>query len=89
MNTFKTTGRVAIVTEYRGPTNTQGARIRVSREGRRAKMYPYPYELDQGAAHAQCAQLYATEQGLNIGQWIGAGMPDGSGYAFVMIEVTP
>lgn len=81
MNTFKTTGRVAIVTEYRGPTNTQGARIRVTCEGRKARTYPYPYELDQGPAHAHCASMFAQEFDLN-GEWIGGAMPDGSGYAF-------
>ena len=86
MNTFKTTGMVAIVTEYRGPTDTRGARIRVQRERCKAKTYPYPHELDQGPAHAHCAQLYAQDSGLTTrGHWIGGGTPDETGYAFVYV----
>lgn len=81
--TFRTTGRVAICTQYRGPTDTRGARIRVTCEHQTAKTYPYPHELNQGEAHASCAAMYAQEHGWAEGHWVGGALPDGKGYAFV------
>jgi hypothetical protein len=42
----------AIVTKYLSPTNTRGARIKISADGRKAQILPFDYAAMNGAGVA-------------------------------------
>lgn len=69
-----------ISTEYFGPTNSKGSRIKATASGGKSKTIPYPHELNQEDAHRRAATTLA--ESLN---WSGR-MIQGStkkGYVFV------
>lgn len=89
----------AIITKYFGPGNTRGARIQAKAEGLPALYLPYPHELSGEEVHRAAAVALANRYGWlrRDGQiattyrpaeyeLIGGGLPDGRGYAFVMVR---
>ena len=59
-----------IRTKFLGPTDRQGARIRVRVEGltkHTPKTYPYPHEFDSYEAHIYCAARYIKDKNLPWG----------------------
>ena len=82
-----------IITRFLGPTNHRGSRIKAT-AWRASVTVQYPRELDAGRAHraaaeALCEKLTATGSG---GFWrviLGAEMPDGTGFAFIIEHFHP
>ena len=72
----------AIVTTYRGPTDTRGSSITARAEGVRPVRVPYPYDLDVDAAHEFAAHALMKRYGWT-GRIIGGGLPDGRSVAWV------
>ena len=73
----------AICTKYVGPTNSHGARIKVSAQA--GTMYvPWDYALDTFANHEAAAYAYAAKKGWS-GDWVGGGLPRDDGYCFVSV----
>lgn len=81
LNSFGVSHRQSIRTEYKGPTNTRGSRIRVWAQAG-VKHYPWDHSLSRDANHAQAAKKFAAEWEWT-GQWIGGSDPDERGYTFV------
>lgn len=73
--------RQAIVTTYKGPTETRGSRI-VARCDARRMTVPYDHALDAEANHVRAAAKLASALEWS-GGWNGGGMPGGRGYVFV------
>lgn len=76
--------RQAIVTTYHGPTNTRGSRISAKCDAGRLSV-PYDYALNVEDNHASAAQQLANRLGWG-GHFVGGGLPNGKGYAFVDAE---
>ena len=76
--------RQAIVTKYRGPTNSRGSRIYVKAQAGR-KSYPYDHALSAEQNHVTAARAFAEYWSWNrFGEMYGGAMPDGTGYCFVI-----
>lgn len=75
--------RQAIVTKYRGPTNTKPSKIiATSASGLRISM-PYRHDLTTDDAHRLAAQALADKYGWT-GDMVAGGLKDG--YAFVFVD---
>lgn len=83
----------AITTKYIGPSNMRGSRIKATC-WRKSVSIPYPHELSGIECHkaAAVALLAALDEEDGQGSskfsastLIGGGMPDGNGYAFVVV----
>lgn len=79
----------AIVTKYRGPTNTRGSRFIASAEAwREAGAFrvttPMDYALNSEDNHTRAARALAEKRGWH-GSWIGGVLPGGE-YVFVRVE---
>ena len=73
----------AIVTRYKGPTDTKGSRITADDgDGNRISI-PYPHELSGEACHLKAAEALRDKMG-----WTGklAGGGTRTGYAFVFVD---
>jgi len=74
----------AILTKYRGATNSLGSRIIATAEGGHRVTIPYPHELSGEAVHAAAALTLCKK--LNwTGSLVGGGLPDGS-YCFCFAD---
>ncbi len=67
----------AIVTKYLGPTNVRGSRIKAKCQAGSVTL-SWEYGLNSMNNHLAAAKALATKLGWNYGEWIGAGLPDGS-----------
>lgn len=70
----------AIITKYKGPTNTKGSRIYASDGDNNRISIPYPYELSGEAVHKEAAIALCKKMGWPT-DLLGGGLKDG--YAFV------
>lgn len=78
--------RQAIVTKYFGPTNSKGSRIQAKCAAKTIYVH-YMSELNPDQMHEFAAKELQKKLGWDkYGALIGGGMPDGSGYCFVLIE---
>jgi hypothetical protein len=79
--------RQAIITKYHGPTNARGSRIGVRSQAGR-KYYPWDDALDVRENHAAAAFEYAHAMRwlLDGDTLVGGALPDGTGYAFVIVR---
>lgn len=73
----------AIITKYKGPTNTRGSRIYASDGDRNRVSIPYPYELSGEAVHREAAEALCRKMGWST-DLIGGGLKDG--YCFVFAK---
>lgn len=75
----------AILTQYRGPTNTRGSRIsaKVRWSGHQNYRLTTPYQHDLSAVqnHARAAQMLAERMGLDGTRWHAGDVENG--YVFV------
>lgn len=70
----------AIITKYKGPTNTRGSRIYAhDGDGNRVSI-PYPYELSGEEVHKAAAVALCNKMGWST-DLLGGGLKDG--YCFV------
>ena len=77
----------AILTKYRGATDTRGSRIIATAEGgdRPHRLsIPYPHELSGAEVHAKAAIALRQKMGWK-GSLVAGGLPDGS-WAFCFTE---
>ncbi len=78
----------AITTKALGPTDTQGQRIIARCQAKRVTV-AWDYALGTEANHdAACRQLVLAMgwDGPNYpGRWVGGGLPDGTGNAYVFV----
>ncbi len=75
----------AIVTKYIGPTNLKGTRIRVKCQAK-SVLIPWNHALGIEDNHTLAAQTVAESLGwLEKRALAGGALPDGSGYAFVLL----
>lgn len=70
----------AILTKYKGATNTRGSRIYASDGDRNRISIPYPHELSGEAVHLEAAKALCRKMGWSE-DLLGGGTKDG--YAFV------
>ncbi len=76
----------AITTKYLPATDTKGARIKARCESGSVTI-PLPYELGLGQPrHRAAAMALARQRGWGNLQWLGATLPDNSGYVFVPVH---
>lgn len=75
----------AIVTTYRGATDTRGGRIVAKAEGVRPVTTSYGYEGDQYQEHERAAQALCDKYGWS-GRIVGGGLPDGRSMAWVFVD---
>lgn len=73
--------RQAITTRYAGPTDSRGSRVIARCQAKRITV-PWDHALDAEANHTAAALELARQLGWD-GEWLGGGLPDDSGYAFV------
>ena len=79
----------AIITKYCGPSNCKGSRIKAKAEGVPAIFISYPYALSGEDVHRKAAEELANKYGwLKDYRLVGGGLPDMTGYAFVLISKT-
>jgi hypothetical protein len=73
----------AILTTYKGPTNTRGSRIIASDSDGNKVTISYPYDKTNEAAHRQAAEALCSKM-----QWAGklAGGSLKNGYVWVFID---
>lgn len=71
----------AIVTKFLGPTNHRGARVTARSETLRLTV-PWDDALDVEKNHAAAAAAFAHAHGWH-GSWVGGGLPDTTGNAYV------
>ena len=57
MNTHNKNARAAIIAKYLSPTNSRGARVKITTQ-RGSKTFSYPFELSGAACFAHCAEIY-------------------------------
>lgn len=76
----------AIVTKFYGPTGHNGARIFAKAQAGRCRV-SYEYALDSFENHHAAAVALAKRFGWST-QLAGGAMPDGTGYAFIMLEAS-
>jgi len=74
----------AITTKYFGPGERRGSRIKASCEGASVTI-PYPYELSGEDCHRAGAIALIQKMKWAPVVIVGGGLPDGNGYAFVML----
>lgn len=72
----------AIITKYVSPTNTKGSRIKATAAVGSVTV-SYDYALNAEQNHLAAAKALATKYEWR-GVWTGGGMPDSSGYCFVV-----
>lgn len=82
--TIRDTCRQAIVTKYRGPTNSRGSRIIASADAGRI-VVPLNYSKSTAENHAAAAAALCAKFGWQ-GELVQGGMPDGKGYVFTFTE---
>ena len=71
----------AITTKYLGPTNHNGSRILAKCQAGRLTV---PYEYGARDPHDVAAMALIRKLGWHEhGEWIGGGLPDGTGNAYV------
>ncbi len=58
----------AIETKYLGPTNTKGARIRVT-HGDVSRVYPYDSSSDYAGAHYRAVKRFCAHPGSQVDQY--------------------
>ncbi len=74
----------AITTKFRGPTDTRGSRV-IARAAAGSLTHAWDYALDYEGNHTAAARALAEKLGW-AGQWVGGGLPDGSGDTFVCVD---
>lgn len=77
----------AIVTKYIGPTNFRGARVKARTETHTVTI-PWDDALDVEQNHAAAAAALAFKFQW-LGTWLGGGLPDTSGNAYVRVSSDP
>lgn len=70
----------AIITKYKGPTDTRGSRIYASDSDNNRISIPYPYELNGEAVYLEAAKSLCRKMGWSE-DLLGGGTKDG--YIFV------
>jgi hypothetical protein len=75
--------RQAIVTQYMGPTNTRGSRIKAAAAAGSITI-PYSYDRNSEGCHAQAAEALVRKYGWS-GVWVAGGMPSERGNVYVCI----
>jgi hypothetical protein len=73
----------AITTKFLGPTNSRGARVKVTAE-RGSITVSWDHALGAPENH-RAAALEALKRWEWSGRWVGGGLPDTTGYAFVCV----
>lgn len=74
----------AITTKFIGPTNTRGSRVKATCQAKsRTTHWNHAENTDEN--HTRAARLLAEELGWS-GRWVGGGLPDGKGNAYVNAE---
>lgn len=71
----------AILTKYKGPTNTRGARIIADDGDRNRLTIPYPHELNHEDGHRKAAEGLRDKMGWK-GRLIGGGIKGGMAWVF-------
>jgi hypothetical protein len=77
--------RQAIVTKYIGPTNSKGARVKATAEAGSITL-SWDHALNAGDNHRTAAEALAKKFHWPYERLIGGGMPNNSGYCFVMFD---
>lgn len=72
---LKCTGKQAILTRYRGPTNVRGSRILVSCPGGRMRVN-YDHAMNSNDNHKAAAYAMALKMGW-VGSMVGGTLPGG------------
>ncbi len=75
----------AITTKYLGPTDTRGARIKARCQ---AGSVTVPFEYGATDPHDVAALALLVKLDWH-GQWVGGGLPDGTGNAYICTEGYP
>lgn len=73
----------AIITRYKGPTDTKGSRIIASDEDGNRISISYPYELSGETVHQKAAQALCQKMGWT-GELVGGSLKNG--YCFVFVK---
>lgn len=77
----------AITTQYFGPGNVRGSRIKAIAEGGSrgplSVTVSYDHALNADENHAAAARALAVKYNWD-GRWVGGGLPSGKGMAFVL-----
>ena len=76
--------RQAITTKYLPPSNTKGARIKVSCQAKSTTVH-WDDALDVNANHDRAALHLAELLGWH-GRWHGGALPSGAGNCYVLVE---
>lgn len=81
----------AIVTKFKGPTNTSGSRV-IASIGDKRHTHHWDYGAGNGTIHSDtdanhnaAAKALAVKMGWD-GTWIAGAMPDGSGNCYVRLS---
>jgi len=74
----------AITTKFLGPTNFRGSRIKARCEAG-TLLVSWNHALDSEANHKGAALALVKKLGWK-GRWVGGGLPDTTGYAFVCVR---
>jgi hypothetical protein len=78
----------AILTRYLGPTNTRGSRVKAWAEGVPPVTMTWHAELGVEENHTAAASDLVAKYGWGVKtRLVGGGLPDGTGYAFVMVRL--
>jgi len=88
MHAKKPTTKKAIVTQYRGATNTRGSTIIARAYGVRSVVVPFDCEFDSSENHTLAAKALLDKYGW-IGAYVAGGMPDGNSVVFVCADFSP
>lgn len=80
---FEQSHRQGIQTKYCGPTNSRGARVKVTAQAG-TKYVSWDHALGAPENHAAAAKAFAAAYEWH-GRWIGGALPDGTGYLFVNV----
>ena len=78
----------AIITKYIGPSNSRGSRIRATWarfDGKVTRTLGYDSALSERDNHAAVAMALVREYSDAGNNWTCGELPDGNGYAFVML----
>lgn len=73
----------AIVTKYFGPTNYRGSRVKATCAAK-SIIIPWDDALDVDDNHKAAAQALIDSLAWR-GQWVGGGLPDGTGNCYVCV----
>lgn len=76
----------AIVTKFHPANARRGSRVSATTEGgKRPHRVSIPFDHGASDPHVEAARALAEKLGWK-GRWVGGGLPDGKGDAFVCVE---